>query len=1173
MKLSLPFSGEDVFISYSRSHIKEPDPGERYAKNLYRELKKKNFSTFTDHLEAEAGVITPEILHRKVKKSKMLVVVGSKRACKSTNIRDEIAAFLKTRRTPIVPIDFDGTVQNAVWHPLIEGIALQPESPEALESGTPSEDVISRIEEAFKYTKRNDQLRTATIGTLVILTLLVAASVVAGIVAKRQFDEASVQSTKAEQAANLANTKMEEANKAAIRANSESERAATETNRANTEANKANEQTRIAELKTAEADRATIRAVEQTRKADAATKEVARQTALVEQGKSTISQNYYNVAQGSSLIDPVRAIPWIQKAIETVPEGDPNLSIYKDWALGLTNNIPKLILRPEDGIEREPEYDVQGKKALVVSTSRKISLWDLKTGKEISNLLEKCNCEIFPLYPEDPESQSSGTRSSGNPIFSPDGKLIAALTKEVRGTSLRIWSAHDGAEILNKQDLLFDLGSRDFQNFRFTPDSQGIFLDINRKTSDVEIVVLDARTGDLKNKVASKFIPLALVNNTRPPGFGTARLPISRGPLRNLILTIEENPDVPEDCVDFPFGQIAVVKDLLTGKVEAKTPLSKNLEYIDFTGGGGRLVMINRDEAGKREIRAFDIESEMTTDPVRFATTIQQEFQIAGYTKDDNRLIVDCGNVGLHLWDLDQKGPVTYGENWNVGPRIIQKAFFSDDGSRIIYIFRDEPGENHSVLINDRATNQNLFFNGLKGDISVSSNGSLVMQNLDGAIWIKNARLKDNKVPTNKEALTNFQLESNECLVKAFRNPVEKTILTISINSCGYNSFDFSSPASLRLWDLRTGRAKWGKKVPLGTTISSRAQDYIVAFSPSGENFLVAFRGYDTSANSSTWDRNEHLKTLSLRSTRTGEPVSDFEPIVADIGAASFNSDGSQVITIESINESKWEIYYSALKTTGADRKEQFEQKNRDYLPRLAANGNYAILRRTAAEIVLKNLANNSMRILHFTNAGMAFLAAELLSDSHKININRSEIVAEYVNGLVVSISTSGDIELINKDKRKISLLSPFESNDISGRTDHYSSDLSVSADGKFILGFDGYRVNLNESQTRLSLLKNLTSPGFIYAEFLDTDEGILTIDDKGQVDTLKINYRKDKIPVWLADMGRALSGQQIKNNISAEPLLQESYLEIRNQYRERLVKAAKQKDTQAEFILNNWDP
>jgi hypothetical protein len=1173
MRLFFPLSGDDVFISYSRRD------GALYAAGLADELTKRNLSCFIDKLGVKPNHDLPPDLIKKIKSCSVFVLVGTEKAAQSEFVKKEIAIFKETGRT-ILPIDFNGSVGNAIWYEEIPGLAVEHEkNPDALETGNPSENVNNFIEKSFNYTRRNQYMFRMFWGALSIFLVLVALSLGGVFVARNQIAKAAAATKKADDATELANRKEAEAvqkteeariaNEEAIKSKEEAKKATEEakkqTELATEKTKLADAATKRAEEQTKKADEATQRAEQQRQLADAATKEAARQTKLVKEGKSTISQNYYNIAQSASLDESLNALPWIQKAIETAPEDDKNLSLYKYWALNLTKDVPRLMIRPSGGLGQEPVYDGQSNKMATVSSSGKLSLWNLKTGERISDLLEKCDCEIHRIYPEDSANyQGGGIPSGGNPIFSSDGQLIAALTEEANRIHLHIWNTSDGTEILDLQDPRFSTNytSFYFQNFRFTPDSKGIFFDIRNDEPGIKILVLDARTGKDVNTLSSQRIPYPQTENAAP-NFGTAKLPISPNSERNRILTIEDEAD----------GQTAVIRDLFTGKIEGKTLLPKNLEFIDFTGGGGRLVMVNRDESGKRQISAFDIGKGTVIEPARFATGIQQEHKILGFSKDDNRLIVDCGNINLYLWDLNEKREKMYGDLYVAKKNI--KAFFTDDESQIVFIFETPDStpfgnKKHNVFTIDLTNGRRFYSQNIKGEVNISSSGRLIFQNTGDSILVKEIKNDENQLPTNNSNISQFPLEANECLIKASKIPQRKAILTFTLSPCSPDTYNFSSTVSMQLRDLETGKPKWNtKSIILGTATSRRAEDYIVTFSPSGKSFSTAFPGYQSGLNYPSSDQNRDLKTLLVWETETGKSLQNFEPIRADIGAASFNSDESKLTITVSDSERIWHIYQIQLADGETIRQSRLGARRNNYLPVLTRDGGFAALPRSETEITIRNLQTSADRVIKFTNPDSAFLAAELLKKADKISIiNNNNIQADFAESFAVTISDAGDLNYIANSGEIIPLLSP--------PTTRYFRNLSLSANGKFVMDSSQFSINLFESQTRLPLLKNLSpkfSGGFIYTEIFPGTNEILTIEGDGKVNLLKIDSSAKGIPVWLTNLDGALSGLKIINGISAEPLSQEKYLDLRNKYRESLVSAAKQGDLEASIILRNWNP
>ena len=188
----MPFrslAADDIFISYTRLDAST------YAAGLADELTKKGFSCFIDKLGTDPDKDLPDTLRRKIKSCAMLVVVGTERAATRQTIADEVGEFLQAgRRSSVVPIDFGGAVYRASWYPLVEGVAPEPEkNPEALDDGEPSPSVLSRIEKQFNYTRRNQRLRRAALGTAVLVALLLLAGVGAGVYARQQLGLANAE--------------------------------------------------------------------------------------------------------------------------------------------------------------------------------------------------------------------------------------------------------------------------------------------------------------------------------------------------------------------------------------------------------------------------------------------------------------------------------------------------------------------------------------------------------------------------------------------------------------------------------------------------------------------------------------------------------------------------------------------------------------------------------------------------------------------------------------------------------------------------------------------------------------------------------------------------------------------------------------------------------------------
>jgi len=176
-----PLLGDDVFISYSRQDAST------YAAGLASELAHRGLSCRFDQWGSEPGKEVPAQILRALRRSGLLVVIGTIGATHSASIDLEIRTFIKTKRL-IVPIDIDGSMREASWWPLILGLPISEDQPG--EQGSerepahtlptkPSSEVLDRVENSITFTKRNARLRRIAAGTLVILAILVAAAFVA----------------------------------------------------------------------------------------------------------------------------------------------------------------------------------------------------------------------------------------------------------------------------------------------------------------------------------------------------------------------------------------------------------------------------------------------------------------------------------------------------------------------------------------------------------------------------------------------------------------------------------------------------------------------------------------------------------------------------------------------------------------------------------------------------------------------------------------------------------------------------------------------------------------------------------------------------------------------------------------------------------------------------------
>jgi hypothetical protein len=171
--------GDDVFISYSRVD------GATYAAGLASELAHAGLSCRFDQWGSEPGKEVPKSLLRALRRSSMLVIVGTAAAGQSAAVGREIEEFVKTKRL-IVPLDLDASISNSRWWPAIEGLAVSREGAgEAAMRTTPSAAILDRIQNSISFTRRNRRLQIAATATGALIAVLLIAAGVAGVITDR----------------------------------------------------------------------------------------------------------------------------------------------------------------------------------------------------------------------------------------------------------------------------------------------------------------------------------------------------------------------------------------------------------------------------------------------------------------------------------------------------------------------------------------------------------------------------------------------------------------------------------------------------------------------------------------------------------------------------------------------------------------------------------------------------------------------------------------------------------------------------------------------------------------------------------------------------------------------------------------------------------------------------
>ncbi len=762
MKIKFPsLSADDIFISYSRKDANT------YAVGLADQLTKRGFSCFFDRLGTDADRNLPPSLIRKIKGCTMLVLVGTDAAGASKFVTQEIDEFAEANGTSrAVPIDFGGTLATAVWYPKIVGIAPESEDAVALLSGNPSATVVNRIEKSFNYVRSKDRLRRYTIGTGVVLMLLVLASVAAAFVAKSQVTQAQLAKVEADKAnveatnskkvateqerlavaatenARLAVLKADEETRRAQQAEDDAREAKDQALAAKTEANK---QRTLADLASKRAEGERIKAERETLNAKASgLVSIARgmtetdpltASLLLLEAKSPVEPSG-GVAAARDLISHYVAKTVLRGHVKSSndvvgiysvaysPDGKHVVTAGADdtarvWATETNGN--SVVLRGHQGKVLRAEFSPDSTRVLTASEDGSSRLWNADgTGA--------------PVVFHGSESQSSSTVAR----LSPDGKRV--LTVEADNAA-RIWNA-DGSGtpiVLPHPDYIAAAA--------FSPDGKLV------------------ATGSGDN--------LARVWNADGSG-------------QPILLS---GNDGAVTAVDFSFDSKFIVTGSLRGGARvyrvdgAGEPVvlghpNAQVQIVKFSPNGKRVAMaIFRDGPNKLEIQAAD----GTGEPVLFSSVEPNSGPptTIAFSKDGKRILVSWLGGNAEVWNADGTGEplVLHGETSLSGaafspdereiatasydgtarvwtrsladePVVLAgdpgfKAHFSSDGQRIVAAVRNgsPTDENTALLWNADGTGAPVMLRGHEDSIytaGFSPDGSKVVTgSFDGTarIW------------------------------------------------------------------------------------------------------------------------------------------------------------------------------------------------------------------------------------------------------------------------------------------------------------------------------------------------------------------------------------------------------------------------------------------------------
>jgi WD40 repeat protein len=161
-------TGHDVFISYAHRD------GTTYASNLGIELRAAGLSCYLDQYLGKSDIKIPDRVVAQLKRASMLVVVVSDAAAKSIPVRSEVEIFRRIGR-PICIVSFENSFHVSDLAQLLPGMAPAQERNAALEIGSPSKEIVRRIEAMAKFRRLSQRQKLATVTALSILSVLVVA--------------------------------------------------------------------------------------------------------------------------------------------------------------------------------------------------------------------------------------------------------------------------------------------------------------------------------------------------------------------------------------------------------------------------------------------------------------------------------------------------------------------------------------------------------------------------------------------------------------------------------------------------------------------------------------------------------------------------------------------------------------------------------------------------------------------------------------------------------------------------------------------------------------------------------------------------------------------------------------------------------------------------------------